>query len=111
MIKKMSILFLFLSINFSLIAFDKKDNITKLSKPILIQGELGPLKIEKGAIAHPTVYDWNHDGKKDLIIGEFEKKAKFRVFLNEGTDSKPKFSGKSFYGKDIEGNPMFVNTC
>jgi hypothetical protein len=109
MIKKMSILFL--SIAFSLIAFGENDNIIKLSKPILIQGESGPLKIENGELAHPTVYDWNHDGKKDLIIGEFEEKAKFRVFLNIGTDSEPKFSGKSFYGKDVKGEAIYVNTC
>jgi hypothetical protein len=111
MIKTTTVLFLLLSISFNLIAFGIKDSITKLSKPILIQGESGPLRVEKLALAHPAVYDWNHDGKKDLIIGEFEEKAKIRIFLNIGTDAKPKFSGKSFYGKDIEGNPIFVKTC
>jgi hypothetical protein len=110
MIKKTTVLFLLLSISFNLIAFGIKDSVTKLRKPILIQGKSGPLRIEKQALAHPTVYDWNHDGKKDLIVGEYESKAKFRVFLNIGTDANPKFSGKSFYGKDIEGCPLFVET-
>ena len=50
-----------------------------------INGEVGHLV--------PTVVDWNGDGKKDLIVGQFGK-GRIRVYLNEGTDAKPTF--KSF---------------
>jgi hypothetical protein len=113
--KNIKILFLFFCLTSSIISFEAKTNeITKLGKPILIQGKKGPIKVEKDGLAHPAVYDWNQDGKKDLIIGEYEGyegKAKFRVFLNIGTDANPKFSGKSFYGKDAEGDLIYVVTC
>lgn len=88
----------------------KKGKMTKVKKPVLIMGETAPVKAEAYGLAHPTVYDWNKDGKKDLIIGEFTGKAKFRVYLNVGTDSKPKFSDKWFYGNKANGEDLFVTT-
>jgi len=38
----------------------------------------------------PTVADWNNDGKKDLITGQF-RDGKIRLYLNQGTDAKPVF--------------------
>jgi len=88
----------------------KKSKMTKVRKPVLIMGETGPVKTEAWGLAHPSVYDWNQDGKKDLIIGEFQGKAKFRVYLNAGTDSKPEFTDKWFYGNKVGGEEIFVTT-
>lgn len=88
----------------------KKYRITKVRKPILIMGETSPVKTEALGLAHPTVYDWNNDGKKDLIIGEFDKEAKFRVYINVGSDNKPVFSDNWFYGEKIGGEAIFVKT-
>jgi len=38
----------------------------------------------------PCVTDWNNDGKKDLIVGQFSG-GKIRLYLNRGTDSAPAF--------------------
>jgi hypothetical protein len=38
----------------------------------------------------PCATDWNGDGKKDLIVGQFSG-GKIRLYLNQGTDSKPVF--------------------
>jgi hypothetical protein len=38
----------------------------------------------------PCVTDWNADGKKDLIVGQFSG-GKIRLYLNQGTDSEPVF--------------------
>ncbi len=38
----------------------------------------------------PCVTDWNSDGKKDLIVGQFSG-GKIRLYLNQGTDSQPVF--------------------
>ncbi len=35
--------------------------------------------------------DWNNDGKKDLITGEYN--GNVRIYLNTGTDADPVFSG------------------
>jgi len=40
----------------------------------------------------PTVLDWNNDGKKDLVVGQFTQ-GYIWLFLNQGTDSAPAFSG------------------
>jgi len=38
--------------------------------------------------------DWNNDGKKDLLTGEYN--GTVRVYLNTGTDANPAFNGYSF---------------
>jgi hypothetical protein len=48
-----------------------------------------PIDAEIGHFV-PAVADWNSDGKKDLIIGQF-KEGKIQLFLNYGTDSAPLF--------------------
>lgn len=40
----------------------------------------------------PCVTDWNSDGKKDLIVGQFAG-GKIRLYLNSGSDAEPAFKG------------------
>lgn len=88
----------------------QKGKVVKLKKPVQVMGETMPVRGEKYGLAHPAVYDWNADGKKDLIIGEFDREAKMRVYLNEGTDSKPVFSDKWTYANKADGKPISVKT-
>ncbi len=44
--------------------------------------------ITVGGHASPLVEDWNGDGKKDLLIGQFSG-ASILLFLNSGTNSSP----------------------
>ncbi len=55
-----------------------------------------------GAYAIPRVYDWNNDGKKDLIIGEHAVygSGKVRLYLNSGTDANPVFTTPTFIQAD-----------
>ena len=39
--------------------------------------------------------DFDKDGKKDLIVGQFGK-GKARIYLNIGTDAKPVFGDWTF---------------
>ncbi len=51
----------------------------------------------------PCAYDWDGDGKKDLLVGQFSS-GKIHLLLNSGTDNAPVFSSKSFLqagGADI----------
>jgi hypothetical protein len=44
----------------------------------------------------PFVVDWNNDGKKDMLVGESATlygSAGIRLYLNQGTDTNPSFSG------------------
>jgi hypothetical protein len=80
-----------------------------LSQPIQIQGEIDEIMTEKHGYAYPALYDWNRDGKKDLLIGEFEtgETGSFlQVHLNEGSNEIPKYSGKFEYALDTAGDTI-----
>ena len=70
-----------------------------LGKPQLIMGDTFPVMGEGYGWAAPAVYDWNGDGKKDLLIGEFGSGSEnnleignlIRVYRNIGSDDAPKF--------------------
>jgi len=49
----------------------------------------------------PAVMDWNGDGKKDLIIGQFSG-GKISVFLNRGSDKAPTFKDFSALRADAK---------
>lgn len=48
-----------------------------------------PINVEVGHLV-PCVVDWNNDGKKDLVVGQFRNGA-IRLYLNGGTDAAPVF--------------------
>lgn len=78
-----------------------------LKKPILVMGDHQPLSSQGHGISAPAFYDWDGDGLKDLLIGEFGSGLEFgklmgnfvRVYLNIGTDSQPEFANKFDYAR------------
>ena len=63
----------------------------------------GSVSLVVDGCAQPFVVDWNNDGKKDLLVGQFSSQ-KIRLYLNQGTDANPVFSGYSYLqaaGSDI----------
>ena len=67
------------------------------------QVEDAGVPIDVGNYASPAMYDWNLDGAKDLILGQFSQ-GKIRLYLNTGPDSAPEFDGYTFFksgGNDI----------
>jgi hypothetical protein len=110
--KKIS--FLFIAIIFSIATYSENKKNIKLGKPILLKGEKGYIKNNddnRYGFSYPVVYDWNQDGKKDLIVGMYSAKAKIKIYLNKGTNAKPQFSGEYFYGKGMDGKPLFIESC
>lgn len=53
-----------------------------------IQSGGGPLTI--APYTAPSVIDWNNDGRKDLLIGQFDYGYVW-LFLNQGADGQPSF--------------------
>ncbi len=53
------------------------------------------VNIDVGYYGSPYVYDWNGDGKKDLIVGQFTS-GKIRFYTNIGTNNNPVFSNYIF---------------
>ncbi|MEW6680529.1 MAG: VCBS repeat-containing protein, partial [bacterium] len=66
------------------------DNTTKTNLiPIPVAGK----NIDIGAYSIPFVYDWNNDGRKDLLVGD--EFGYVYLFLNYGTDENPLFTSYS----------------
>ena len=62
-----------------------------------IQTRLGACTCQGGGpeCCAPRVVDWNNDGKKDLVVGEWAGcETSLYVYFNEGTDAAPVFSHK-----------------
>ncbi len=49
----------------------------------------------------PAVMDWNGDGKKDLIVGQFSG-GRISVYLNQGSDKAPAFKDFSLLRADTK---------
>ena len=90
----------------------------KLGQPILVTGATKPILTEKHGLAAPALWDWNGDGKRDLLVGEFETNSSdfpmgadgstIRVYLNVGADDDPKFTDEFEWARDTEGTIMEV---
>ena len=90
----------------------------KLGPPILIEGATKPILTEKHGLAAPALWDWNGDGRRDLLVGEFETNSEdfpmgadgstIRVYLNVGTDADPKFTDEFEWARDTEGTILEV---
>ena len=52
-----------------------------------------------GSIPDPFVVDWDYDGVKDLIIGQFSG-GKIRFYKNSGTNAEPVFTTYEFLKAD-----------
>ncbi|WP_136468622.1 protein-disulfide reductase DsbD domain-containing protein [Flagellimonas onchidii] len=79
------------------------------SQPQLITGTKQEIRIEKHGLIYPAFFDWNKDGKKDLLLGEFETGktgSNIKVYINKGSKKKPKFSGEYFYATDVKGDTI-----
>lgn len=74
-----------------------------LQQPMRIDGTQQDIRTCKHGLCYPAIYDWNGDGRPDLLLGEFstgDYENNIRVYLNEGSKKEPKFSGKYFYATD-----------
>jgi len=71
------------------------------SSPEMVEDAGVPIDV--GYYGAPTMYDWNDDGAKDLILGQYDS-GKIRLYLNQGSDTAPDFNGYTFFrsaGGDI----------
>lgn len=62
----------------------------ELRPPVRIEAAGKPIDTEIGHAA-PLVTDWNGDGKRDLLVGQFGGGVLW-IFLNEGTDAAPRLA-------------------
>ena len=90
-----------------------------LQQPMLVMGGDTPVITEKHGLAAPALWDWNMDGKRDLLVGEFETNSgedfpmsedgsTVRVYLNIGSNDNPQFSQEFEWARDTAGTIMEV---
>lgn len=78
----------------------------KLDQPIWLEGGEEEIRTDKHGLAYPALFDWDKDGKLDLLVGEFqsgEVGSYLKVYLNSGTNKSPEYKDKSFYATNIDG--------
>ncbi len=91
----------------------------KLGQPTLVTGPAKPILTEKHGLAAPALWDWDGDGKRDLLVGEFETNSgedfpmgaggsTIRVYRNVGTDAAPKFTDEFEWARDTGGTILEV---
>ncbi len=69
---------------------------------VKLEADDKPIDVEIGHLV-PCVTDWNDDGLKDMIVGQFSG-GKIRLYLNQGADNAPKFKNFTYLeagGKQI----------
>ena len=67
----------------------------ELRKPIQLKAGDQPIDTEVGH-AGPFVYDWDGDGKRDLLVGQFGG-GKLKIYRNLGTNEQPKFGEPEWF--------------
>ncbi len=91
----------------------------RLGEPFLVMAGDQPVLTEKHGLAAPALWDWDGDGRRDLLVGEFETYTEdypmgaagstIRVYRNVGTDAAPEFSSEFDWARDTEGTIMEVS--
>lgn len=67
--------------------------IPEIDPAVFVQDGGADLKVN--LYSNPTAVDWNNDGAKDLVVGQIMY-GYIVLYLNQGTNLNPKFSGGSF---------------
>ncbi|MFN0058071.1 MAG: hypothetical protein ACKVX7_06405 [Planctomycetota bacterium] len=68
--------------------------------PVRLTAEDKAIDVEIGHAA-PYLYDFDRDGKRDLLVGQF-KEGKLRIYRNLGTNAQPKYGAVEWFTADGE---------
>lgn len=69
-------------------------DLPTFNSPFFVQAG-GTDLVVNSSIPDPCVVDWDGDGVKDLVIGQFAS-GKIRFYQNSGTNAVPAFTGFSY---------------
>jgi hypothetical protein len=89
------IVFVFIFFSLLLIPhYTQADYSTNLYFSGYIQDQAVGGDLSAGAWSAPTIYDWDNDGAKDLLVGMKSSGVGYvKYYKNIGTDAAPSFNG------------------
>src|SRR5688572_22651262 len=59
--------------------------------PVHIKTETGPVDVERSGHAAPFVGDFDGDGIRDLLVGQYDH-GRMRIYRNLGSNTEPRFT-------------------
>jgi len=72
-------------------------DVPTFAAPVKVQANGIPLTVS--AHAAPCVVDWDGDGVKDLLVGQYTG-GNIRLYINSGTNAAPVFTTYSYLQAD-----------
>jgi hypothetical protein len=69
---------------------------SQLAAPVQVQADGKPIDIDEIGHAAPFFADFDGDGKRDLLVGQFGE-GKLRIYRNEGADQEPRFAKYEYF--------------
>lgn len=73
----------------------------ELAAPVHVMADGQPLDVGGIGYAAPFLGDFDGDGVRDLLVGEFSK-GRLRIYRNSGTDSNPQFGTYEWFKDGAE---------
>ena len=73
----------------------------ELKPPVRLEANGSPIDTGGIGYAAPFYADFDSDGIRDLLVGEFSE-GRMRVFKNHGSDPRPVFQDHEFFKADGE---------
>ena len=67
-----------------------------LAKPFRVEANGAPINVTVGH-AGPYVHDFDGDGVRDLLVGQFGDRGRLRIYKNEGTNQAPRFGEHAWF--------------
>jgi hypothetical protein len=66
-----------------------------LKAPVRLQANGADITVDIGHAA-PYLHDWDRDGVRDLLVGQFGE-GKLRIYRNHGTDAQPDYRDFEYF--------------
>lgn len=82
----------------------------QLKDPMAVRVDGAPLDVERLGHAAPFFGDFDGDGLRDLLVGEFYE-GRLQIYRNMGESGQPKFSRYTLFQDGASGGRIFASCC